>query len=81
MAVGSVAGTALVGSIFGAAGAGITGYRMKKRVGGIEEFELIRLDRGQGSRLHVTIAIPGWLPPPSNSDDTLAGTTQTFSLP
>ncbi|RZF39059.1 hypothetical protein LSTR_LSTR006596 [Laodelphax striatellus] len=37
-ALGSTAGTAIVASLFGAAGAGLTGYKMHKRVGEIEEF-------------------------------------------
>ena len=60
--VGTV--SAVFGSIFGAAGAGVTGYKMSKRVGDIEEFTFVCLSPGQGSRLHVTIAVPGWLPPP-----------------
>nr|XP_008122123.1 PREDICTED: transmembrane and coiled-coil domain-containing protein 4 [Anolis carolinensis] len=46
-------------SLFGAAGAGLTGYKMKKRVGAIEEFEFLPLTEGR--QLHVCIAITGWL--------------------
>ncbi|XP_027698512.1 transmembrane and coiled-coil domain-containing protein 4-like isoform X1 [Vombatus ursinus] len=58
-ALGSVAGIAVITSLFGAAGAGLTGYKMKKRVGAIEEFEFLPLR--DGKQLHITIAITGWL--------------------
>uniref|UniRef100_UPI00358F1DF2 transmembrane and coiled-coil domain-containing protein 4 isoform X2 n=1 Tax=Myxine glutinosa TaxID=7769 RepID=UPI00358F1DF2 len=58
-ALGSVAGIAIMTSLFGAAGAGLAGYKMKKRIGKIEEFEFIPLT--PGSTLHLTIAITGWL--------------------
>lgn len=53
----------MLGSLFGATGAGVAGYKMKKRVGDVEEFAFVPLSPGEGSRLHVTIAVPGWLPP------------------
>uniref|UniRef100_A0A673UJ66 Transmembrane and coiled-coil domains 4 n=1 Tax=Suricata suricatta TaxID=37032 RepID=A0A673UJ66_SURSU len=58
-ALGSVAGIAVLTSLFGAAGAGLTGYKMKKRVGAIEEFTFLPLTEGR--QLHITIAITGWL--------------------
>ncbi|XP_038603232.1 transmembrane and coiled-coil domain-containing protein 4 [Tachyglossus aculeatus] len=58
-ALGSVAGIAVMASLFGAAGAGLTGYKMKKRVGAIEEFEFLPLTEGR--HLHITIAVTGWL--------------------
>ncbi|CAM4578623.1 unnamed protein product [Lepidochelys kempii] len=58
-ALGSTAGIAILASLFGAAGAGLTGYKMKKRVGAIEEFEFLSLT--EGKQLHITIAITGWL--------------------
>jgi hypothetical protein len=58
----------VIGSLFGAAGAGVSGYKMNKRVGDVEEFFVVRLSPGEGSRLSVTIAVPGWLPPPSSAD-------------
>ena len=35
------------------------GYKMKKRVGAIEEFTFLPLTEGR--QLHITIAITGWL--------------------
>lgn len=35
------------------------GYKMKKRVGAIEEFEFLPLTGGR--QLHISIAITGWL--------------------
>ncbi|NXK42037.1 TMCO4 protein, partial [Piprites chloris] len=58
-ALGSTAGIAVMASLFGAAGAGLTGYKMKKRVGAIEEFEFLPLT--ERKQLHITIAITGWL--------------------
>ncbi|NXN31299.1 TMCO4 protein, partial [Nycticryphes semicollaris] len=58
-ALGSTVGIAVMASLFGAAGAGLTGYKMKKRVGAIEEFEFLPLT--EGKQLHITIAITGWL--------------------
>lgn len=58
-ALGSAAGIAIMTSLFGAAGAGLTGYKMKKRVGAIEEFTFLPLTEGR--QLHITIAITGWL--------------------
>ncbi|KAK2503535.1 hypothetical protein MC885_005335, partial [Smutsia gigantea] len=69
-ALGSVAGIAVMTSLFGAAGAGLTGYKMKKRVGAIEEFAFLPLTEGR--QLHVTIAITGWL---------ASGKYRTFSTP
>ena len=57
--LGSTAGIAVIGSLFGVAGAGLTGYKMKKRVGGIEEFGFEMLTAGRD--LHLTIAISGWV--------------------
>jgi len=58
-ALGSVAGIAVITSLFGAAGAGLTGYKMKRRVGGIDEFEFRSLT--PSNQLSVTVAISGWL--------------------
>uniref|UniRef100_A0A8D0R6D7 Transmembrane and coiled-coil domain-containing protein 4 n=1 Tax=Sus scrofa TaxID=9823 RepID=A0A8D0R6D7_PIG len=69
-ALGSAAGIAVMTSLFGAAGAGLTGYKMKKRVGAIEEFTFLPLTEGR--QLHITIAITGWL---------ASGKYRTFSAP
>lgn len=58
-ALGSVAGIAVITSLFGAAGAGLTGYKMKKRVGGIDEFLFNPLSVSNQPK--ITIAISGWL--------------------
>ncbi|MPC35266.1 Transmembrane and coiled-coil domain-containing protein 4 [Portunus trituberculatus] len=58
-AISSTAGVAVVGSMFGAAGAGLTGFKMQKRIGDVEEFAFDYLT--DGSHLHITIAISGWL--------------------
>ncbi|XP_032156543.1 transmembrane and coiled-coil domain-containing protein 4 isoform X2 [Sapajus apella] len=69
-ALGSAAGIAVMTSLFGAAGAGLTGYKMKKRVGAIEEFTFLPLTEGR--QLHITVAITGWL---------ASGKYRTFSAP
>uniref|UniRef100_A0A3P9IDL4 Transmembrane and coiled-coil domains 4 n=1 Tax=Oryzias latipes TaxID=8090 RepID=A0A3P9IDL4_ORYLA len=58
-ALGSAAGIAIMASLFGAAGAGLTGYKMKKCVGAIEEFEFLPMSSGK--HLHVSVAVTGWL--------------------
>ncbi|XP_014872249.1 transmembrane and coiled-coil domain-containing protein 4 [Poecilia latipinna] len=58
-ALGSAAGIAIMASLFGAAGAGLTGYKMNKCVGAIEEFEFQPMSSGK--HLHLTIAVTGWL--------------------
>ncbi|XP_038145789.1 transmembrane and coiled-coil domain-containing protein 4 [Cyprinodon tularosa] len=58
-ALGSTAGIAIMASLFGAAGAGLTGYKMNKCVGAIEEFEFRPMSSGK--HLHLTIAVTGWL--------------------
>nr|XP_046253817.1 LOW QUALITY PROTEIN: transmembrane and coiled-coil domain-containing protein 4 [Scatophagus argus] len=58
-ALGSATGIAIMASLFGAAGAGLTGYKMKKCVGAIEEFQFLPLTSGK--HLHLTIAVTGWL--------------------
>ena len=57
--VGGVAGAAIVGSLFGVAGAGLGGYKMNKRMGDLKEFAFDPLSEGRD--LHVTIAVSGWL--------------------
>ncbi|XP_041655997.1 transmembrane and coiled-coil domain-containing protein 4 [Cheilinus undulatus] len=58
-ALGSATGIAIMASLFGAAGAGLTGYKMNKCVGEIEEFQFLPLSSGK--HLHLTIAVTGWL--------------------
>ncbi|XP_054904416.1 transmembrane and coiled-coil domain-containing protein 4 [Poeciliopsis prolifica] len=58
-ALGSAAGIAIMASLFGAAGAGLTGYKMNKCIGAIEEFEFRPMSSGK--HLHLTIAVTGWL--------------------
>eukprot|EP01135_Chromosphaera_perkinsii_P003157 Nk52_evm46s236 gene=Nk52_evmTU46s236 len=58
----SAGGIALVTTLFGAAGAGIGGYKMQKRVGDLEEFEFKAITREQ--RMHAIICITGWIETP-----------------
>lgn len=57
--IGTIAGSAVVGSVFGVAGAGLTGYKMKKRVGAIEEFIIESLTNELS--LHVVLCVSGWI--------------------
>lgn len=57
--LGSTAGIAVIGSLFGVAGAGLTGFKMQKRVGAVEEFAFDYLT--ESNQLHITIAVSGWL--------------------
>ncbi|CAG0919103.1 unnamed protein product [Notodromas monacha] len=63
-AISSTTGMAVVGSMFGVAGAGLTGFKMQKRVGDVEEFAFDYLT--EGTELHITIAVSGWLSEKSN---------------
>lgn len=57
--MGSTTGVAIIGSLFGVAGAGLTGQKMKKRVGDIEEFEFQLLNDGKS--LEITVLVSGWI--------------------
>ncbi|XP_024991610.1 uncharacterized membrane protein YFL034W-like isoform X2 [Cynara cardunculus var. scolymus] len=61
-AAGSVAGSVAVAASFGAAGAGLSGTKMARRTGGIEEFEFkaIGENHNQG-RLAVEILVSGFV--------------------
>ncbi|XP_022638468.1 transmembrane and coiled-coil domain-containing protein 4 isoform X2 [Vigna radiata var. radiata] len=61
-AAGSVAGSVAVAASFGAAGAGLTGSKMARRVGGVDEFEFkaIGENHNQG-RLGVEILVSGFV--------------------
>uniref|UniRef100_A0A1I8BN56 DUF726 domain-containing protein n=1 Tax=Meloidogyne hapla TaxID=6305 RepID=A0A1I8BN56_MELHA len=53
--------TAIFGSLFGVAGAGLSGYRMRKRVGDIEEFTIERLTEEENKALHCVLCVSGWI--------------------
>ncbi|CAD6199748.1 unnamed protein product [Caenorhabditis auriculariae] len=55
----TTAGAAILGTTMGVAGAGFTGYKMKKRVGAIEEFAIETLS--EGTDLHCTLVVSGWV--------------------
>ncbi|KAH9625987.1 hypothetical protein KSS87_008666 [Heliosperma pusillum] len=59
---GSVAGSVAIAASFGAAGAGLTGTKMARRMGSIEEFEFKAVgdNHGQG-RLAVGILVSGFV--------------------
>ncbi|TKR64674.1 hypothetical protein L596_025164 [Steinernema carpocapsae] len=57
--IATTAGAAVLGSVFGVAGAGLVGYKMKKRVGAIEEFTVEALT--QGHSLHSVLCVSGWI--------------------
>ncbi|KZV16767.1 transmembrane and coiled-coil domain-containing protein 4 [Dorcoceras hygrometricum] len=61
-AAGSVAGSVAVAASFGAAGAGLTGTKMARRIGDVEEFEFkaIGENHNQG-RLAVEISVSGFV--------------------
>ncbi|KAJ9540832.1 hypothetical protein OSB04_027338 [Centaurea solstitialis] len=61
-AAGSVAGSVAVAASFGAAGAGLTGSKMARRTGGIEEFEFKAIgDNHNQGRLAVEILVSGFV--------------------
>ncbi|PKA46499.1 hypothetical protein AXF42_Ash012632 [Apostasia shenzhenica] len=60
-AAGSVAGSVAVAASFGAAGAGLSGSKMARRIGDIEEFEFIPVGNHNQGRLAVGILISGFV--------------------
>uniref|UniRef100_A0A915DH25 Transmembrane and coiled-coil domain-containing protein 4 n=1 Tax=Ditylenchus dipsaci TaxID=166011 RepID=A0A915DH25_9BILA len=64
-ALTALAGTtgiiAAFGSVFGVAGGGLAGYRMKKRVGAIEEFVVEPLTDNKTPSLHCVLCVSGWI--------------------
>ncbi|XP_015585021.1 transmembrane and coiled-coil domain-containing protein 4 isoform X2 [Cephus cinctus] len=63
LVLSTTAGAAILGSVFGVAGAGLAGYKMNKRVGEVEEFAFESLSQFPGNerQLHIAIAVTGWL--------------------
>uniref|UniRef100_A0A1I7Y4Q8 DUF726 domain-containing protein n=1 Tax=Steinernema glaseri TaxID=37863 RepID=A0A1I7Y4Q8_9BILA len=61
--IATTAGAAVLGSVFGVAGAGLAGYKMNKRVGEIEEFAVEPLTEGHS--LHCVLCVSGWIEEPS----------------
>ncbi|XWS33824.1 hypothetical protein CRYUN_Cryun22dG0116100 [Craigia yunnanensis] len=61
-AAGTVAGSVAVAASFGAAGAGLTGSKMARRVGSVDEFEFKAIGDNQNQgRLAVEILISGFI--------------------
>ena len=56
---------AVIGSIFGVAGGGLLAYKMRKRVGQLDDFSFEPLKLGGMS---VTIMISGWISPMTKPD-------------
>ncbi|EGG05676.1 uncharacterized protein MELLADRAFT_116771 [Melampsora larici-populina 98AG31] len=77
-------GSVLIGTLFGIAGGGLTGYRAQRRMKGIEEFEFVRIspselepnqtdetkDLTHVPSLHATIVCSGFLLTPTDYKDT-----------
>lgn len=57
-AVSALSSQTLVGTLFGAAGAGVAGYKMANRLRGVEEFELEASNVGH---LAVCVCVSGWM--------------------
>uniref|UniRef100_A0A0N4ZD18 Transmembrane and coiled-coil domain-containing protein 4 n=1 Tax=Parastrongyloides trichosuri TaxID=131310 RepID=A0A0N4ZD18_PARTI len=55
----TTAGAAILGIGFGVAGAGLTGYKMKTRIGNIEQFEFLPISNKQS--LHTLLTVTGWI--------------------
>ncbi|VFR02483.1 unnamed protein product [Cuscuta campestris] len=61
-AAGTVAGSVAVAASFGAAGAGLTGTKMARRIGDVDEFEFKEIGESQNQgRLAVEILISGFV--------------------
>eukprot|EP01137_Pigoraptor_chileana_P007285 Opistho-2@52657 len=55
----TTSGAALLGVLFGTAGGGLTGFKMARRTGSVNEFSFEHLGRTSG--LHAVICVTGWL--------------------
>lgn len=59
--------TASVATLFGASGAGLVGYKMKRRTAALDQFEFRHVERGEEDeesdlgRMAICICISGWL--------------------
>lgn len=62
----TTAGAAVLGTTMGVAGAGFTGYKMKKRVGAIEEFSVETLS--EGVSLSCSLVVSGWIESDTSPD-------------
>uniref|UniRef100_A0A1I7X1H1 DUF4781 domain-containing protein n=1 Tax=Heterorhabditis bacteriophora TaxID=37862 RepID=A0A1I7X1H1_HETBA len=62
----TTAGAAVLGTTFGVAGAGLAGYKMKKRVGEIEEFSVESLS--DGTSLQCSLVVSGWIDKDTSPD-------------
>ncbi|GAB2282802.1 hypothetical protein Dimus_017337 [Dionaea muscipula] len=61
-AAGTVAGSVAIAASFGAAGAGLTGSKMARRIGSVDEFEFKALgDNHKQGRLAVEILVSGFV--------------------
>jgi hypothetical protein len=62
----SSGGAAMVSVLFGATGAGLGGYKMKRRTASLEEFFVLPVQadttRVPGAELSVSMGLSGWLP-------------------
>lgn len=57
----TTAGSAIFGSVFGVAGGGLASYKMKKRVGAIEEFIVESLSEKKQFSLQCILCVSGWI--------------------
>ncbi|GAB2279483.1 hypothetical protein Dimus_014122 [Dionaea muscipula] len=61
-AAGTVAGSVAIAASFGAAGAGLTGYKMSRRIGSVDEFEFKAIgENHKQGRLAVEILVSGFV--------------------
>uniref|UniRef100_A0A0N5B3F4 Transmembrane and coiled-coil domain-containing protein 4 n=1 Tax=Strongyloides papillosus TaxID=174720 RepID=A0A0N5B3F4_STREA len=57
--IATATGATILGIGFGIAGAGLTGYKMKTRIGNVEEFKFVEISREKS--LDTLITITGWI--------------------
>ena len=57
--------SAVLGVSFGAAGAGLVGYKVMRRTAGLDEFAFDLVDDSPG--LPVAVGVAGWLTDPQDS--------------
>lgn len=50
-----------IGALFGASGAGLVGYKMKRRTQGVKQFEFVKEGSKEDTRMCLCICVSGWL--------------------
>mmetsp|Transcript_11762 Transcript_11762/g.48858 ORF Transcript_11762/g.48858 Transcript_11762/m.48858 type:complete len:864 (-) Transcript_11762:497-3088(-) len=76
-ATASSSGALVTGSTMGLAGAGILGFKMKRRIGSVKEFQFVDASDPMSSASALTLAISGWVTNPDEFTEIWQGLSAT----